>query len=116
MGIEQISRSTASKFSLCVLCSANTSGVSVSVAVSARGAVTAGLANAPLALPASTSASLILDLFTDGALLELFINGGKIQPQAHSVQAASAAGIGVLSTAAEATASVEIWRMQQSVF
>ena len=116
-----IPRGTASKFSLCVLCSVNTSGVSVAVIVSATGTVTVGLAESkdrhPLTLPTSaTAASLSMDLFLDGALLELFINGGAVQPQATSVKAASAAGVGVMSTAAGAVASVEIWRMRQSVF
>jgi hypothetical protein len=114
-----IPRSTAATFSVCVLCSANTSGVRVMVTVGATGTVAVGLDNRqqPLALPPSaTATTLTLDLFTDGALVELFTNGGQVQPQSVSVKAASAAGVGVLSTAGGAMATLELWRMQQSVF
>ena len=52
-------------------------------------------------------------------IFELFIDieGGVVQPQATSVKAASASGIGIsMPTIVGSAASVELWRMHQSVY
>ena len=110
--------------SLCVQCSDGGQGVVIEVQLSAVGArpalsATLGGAKQPLTLPAASiaagSARVTADIFTDGAVIELFANGGEVA-LSHTVAVAHGHGVGYSASGAGGAVAMGLWQMQQSVF
>ena len=102
---------------VCVLCGPGDSGVQASVELSSAPTLSATLAGVTLPLPPPTgaTATVTLDMFVDGAIVELFVFGGE-QTAYHAVSSARSFGVGLAATGSPAPVALDLWRMEQSVF
>jgi sucrose-6-phosphate hydrolase SacC (GH32 family) len=112
----------SSSFTVCVQCGPGDSGVEASVQGTADGAVDVILGDQPgmQLYPSSSGSSPIstvfVDVFVDGALIEIFVNDGE-QTSYTARPSVSSFGIGMKVTGSQPVlVGYELWRMNQSVF